>query len=497
MGLAVIILRTPDLAILTFYREGLIGQPTGQGVLTGALESRQVNRRFDQRTNWPHRIEHPVETGKARLATTNHRLYFAGFRVAHQHGRLNLLHALAPTKTLEGLTQRGLGLDLQDRIEAGEDAQPLLGQVFLTVILTQLALDQIKERRERTVGQTAALGNGQRLRFGLRRLLHRHHALLNQQIDHQIAARQRALGIAARIVVGRPLDHPHQQRHLMQLQLGQRLTEEVLTGQTEAMHRTLAILPEEHLVQVRLQNGLLVVVQFQQHGHHGLGQLALQAALTGQIEILHQLLGQGASALTQLACRGIDPDRTGNRLERNAVMIPEFTILDRHQGFHQVGRHLIKLDKHTVFMMRGIQPADQHWFKTGHRQCRTIGLAQAGDIAAGETHPNALRRLQSFIKLEAPAVQLHRIAVNRNCPGAIADTFAAIAQGRQLGQEVLARKLLPDEQLQRPRIDLGRHRPALTGEFLLHHGIQVHGKTCQHHQADQAQLEQQTQPGPR
>ncbi|MCY1554321.1 hypothetical protein D9M68_908860 [compost metagenome] len=71
-------------------------------------------------------------------------------------------------------------------------------------------------------------------------------------------------------------------------------------------------------------------------------------------------------------------------------MIEKLAILDRHQGFHQIGRHLIQLDQQAVFLVRRVQPANQHRFQTGHSQTAAIGLAQAGDVIAGEAHAHTL-----------------------------------------------------------------------------------------------------------
>ncbi|MNN47476.1 hypothetical protein D3C81_1618970 [compost metagenome] len=68
------------------------------------------------------------------------------------------------------------------------------------------------------------------------------------------------------------------------------------------MHRALAILADEHLVEVGLENLALVVVHLQQYGHHRFGQLAAEGALAGQVEVLHQLLGQGTATLAHGTC---------------------------------------------------------------------------------------------------------------------------------------------------------------------------------------------------
>ncbi|MNP25432.1 hypothetical protein D3C76_1182400 [compost metagenome] len=67
------------------------------------------------------------------------------------------------------------------------------------------------------------------------------------------------------------------------------------------MHRALTILPDEDFVEVGLEDLALVVMQLQQNSHHGFGELAAQAALAGEVEVLHQLLRQGTAALAHAA----------------------------------------------------------------------------------------------------------------------------------------------------------------------------------------------------
>ncbi len=99
---------------------------------------------------------------------------------------------------------------------------------------------------------------------------------------------------------------------MMELQLRQRLAEEVLARQTETMHGAAPVLPEKYLVQVGLQYLLLVVVQLQQNRHHRFGGLAAETAFVGQVEVLDQLLGQGTATLAYLAGRQVDPDGAGD-----------------------------------------------------------------------------------------------------------------------------------------------------------------------------------------
>ncbi len=269
----------------------------------------------------------------------------------------------------------------------------------------------------------------------------------------------------------------------MQLELGQRLAEEELAGKAETVHRPLTVLADEHLVEVRLQNLLLVVVQFQQQRHHGFGELASQAALVGQVEVLDQLLGQRTTALAHMARGGVDPDGPGNRLGRDAEVMVEVAVFDGDQRVEQERRHLVDLDQDPIFEVLGVQATNEQWLKAHHRQTRVVRAGQRSHVVAGKTHPHRLCLFHAFIELEATGVEVDGIAIDRGRTRTIGHAFTAITQGIELGQEVVLAQLLSDEQLQRPGIDLGRDGPALAGELLLDHGIEIDRKTGEHDEA--------------
>ena len=148
MGAAVEVLGGPHLAIRTFDRQRVIGQPTGQRVLAGFFQCSEVNRGLDQRANRPHGIQCAVETGETGLAAADHGLHLAGFRVGHDHGGFDFIRTFTAGQALEGVVDRRFGLHLQDGVEAGEDPKALFGQVFVAVVFAQLALDQVDKAGE-------------------------------------------------------------------------------------------------------------------------------------------------------------------------------------------------------------------------------------------------------------------------------------------------------------------------------------------------------------
>ena len=261
------------------------------------------------------------------------------------------------------------------------------------------------------------------------------------------------------------------------------------------MYGTLAILTEKHLVHVGFEDLALVVMQLEQHRHHGFGGLARQGTLVVQVEVLHQLLGQGTTALHQAPGGGVDPQRTGDPLGGNTEVIEVVAVFHRHQRVDQIGRNLIQLDQDAILLMRRVQTADQQRLEPRHGQIAAIALVQAGDVVPGEAYPDSLRRLGAFVELKTAAVQFDVVAGDRHRPRTVDHAFTAIAQRIEFAQEVVLGQFLPDEQFQRSGIDLRRHRPALAGELLLHDGIEIDGKTGQDDQTDQAELDAPGEPG--
>ena len=377
---------------------------------------------------------------------------------------------------------------LQQGVKASKNAQPFAGQILVAVVRTQLTFDQIHKRRVAGIGQAAAQGHVQRFVLGVGRFLLTDHALLGHQIQYQVTPCGGAFRVAARVVVGGALDHPYQQRNLMQLQLLQRLGKVILTGQAKAVHCAVAVLTEEYLIEVGLEDFFLAVMQLQQHRHHGLKALADNVAISCQVKIFHQLLGQGTAALTQAAAGQVDEHGAGNALGRHAKMLEELAIFHCHQRVHQIRRSLIQTDQNTVFVMSRVNAADHQRFKPRHDQ--VLGATNTGDAVTVKTHAYALRLLGALEELEPAGIDINTAAAHRHLPRPIGRVALPIAQGLQLGEEIVAAQWAAGIQLQRARKDLGRHRPALAGKLLLHDGIKIDRQSPNQHQTDQPELEQ-------
>jgi len=321
--------------------------------------------------------------------------------------------------------------------------------------------------------------------------------LLGDQVEDQVTPRQRTVRVTPRVVIRRPLDHANQQGDLVQFQLRQRLAEEELAGQAEAMHGALAILADEYFVEVGLEDLALVVMHFQQHGHHRFSQLTGEATLAGQVEVFHQLLGQGTAALAHRTGRSVDPHGPGDGLGRHAEVAVEVPVLGGYQGFEQVWRHLVDLDQDAIFEVLRVDAADHQRLKAYHVEFLAVGTGEVCHIVAGEAHTHELRRLHTLVELEATCIEVDGIAVDRRRARAVGRAFTPVTEGVEFGEEVVLAQFLAAEQLQRPGIHLGRDGPALAGELLLNDGIKVNREAGDDHQADQAELQGPAQPGAR
>ena len=81
-------------------------------------------------------------------------------------------------------------------------------------------------------------------------------------------------------------------------------------------------------------------------------------------------------------------------------------------------------------------------------------------------------------------MHFNRIGRHRHAARPTDRLLAAISQRVELGEEVVPGQLLPDEKLERARINRSGNRPALAGKLLLHHGIEINGDAREYHQGD-------------
>ncbi len=132
-------------------------------------------------------------------------------------------------------------------------------------------------------------------------------------------------------------------------------------------------------------------------------------------------------------------------------------------------------------MTRRVQAANQHRLQPRHGQIAAAGQLQPRDMLPGKTDAHRLRRLGPFIELKTTGMQVDVVSGDGDRARTFNGCFAAIAQGIQFDEQIGLGQFLSSKQLQRPSIDLGGHRPALAGKFLLHQGIEIDRKAGDDH----------------
>ncbi len=298
---------------------------------------------------------------------------------------------------------------------------------------------------------------------------------------------QGPLGVAARVEIGRPLEHADQQGRFGIVQLRQRLAEEKDRRQAEAVDGPVAVLAEVDLVDVGFENLLLAVVGLQQQRHDHLGELAAQGALGGQEEILDQLLGQGAPPLDTVAAGGLDQGPE-NPPRVDAVMGIETPILRSDQAVdHRVG-NLGEPDQDAVFVVAGIDAADQGRIEADQRQRVPLLAGDFPDPVAtkGDAHP--ARRLGAVGEDEGARDQFQGRVVGAIGPRLLRSLLhLAVAQPAELPLQCRRAQPFVGIQLEGPGIDLGRQFEAFPLEARPHRVIEVGGVEGEEDQPGQGQ----------
>ena len=300
---------------------------------------------------------------------------------------------------------------------------------------------------------------------------------LVQLAQHEVAAIQRTLRVAPRVVEGRPLDQADQQRDLLGLQRLQVTTEPELGAGGHAMDRLAATLAQVHLVEIGLEDGALVVARFHDQRVQHFVELAGDRLLLADAEqaAAGQLLGERRGALAALAT-GADgyPHRAGNAGQVDAVVAVEVLVLDRLQAGHQQIRRLIHADQAALFLLLPVQRGDACRIQPrGLQRLAVVGVAQRSDRAVGQRQLQPARSDAAIDIVVAAAGNNETPTVHRIGGRLLALSVIAVGGRGQLGLQGRRVQRLARRKHQRTRIHTGRDLPAQLTEALGHLLVQV------------------------
>ena len=227
---------------------------------------------------------------------------------------------------------------LQPRVERGAHRQAAAIQLVLAEAVENLAahlLGEIFGGEDLRSG--LPLDDAERLRLGGLALVLGGKAVLDDAVDHPVAAGHGPVGIFERIVVARRLGQRRKIGAIGERQLVQRLVPIRLGGCRHAIGADAEI----DLVEIELEDLLLGEGALDADGEDRLFQLPLDGLVAGQQEVLGHLLGDGRGAdraPARLQIAHIGDDGADDALNVEAAMLIEVLVLGGDEGLDDAGR---------------------------------------------------------------------------------------------------------------------------------------------------------------
>ncbi len=173
----------------------------------------------------------------------------------------------------------------------------------------------------------------------------RHEPVRQQPIEHLGEPVAALLGMHDRVVGGRRLHQPRQEGRLDEREVAGLLAEVGLGGGADAVR----VLPEEHGVEVTLEDLVLALVLLEPDGVGHLQQLVASVAFEpGHVVVLDDLHRDRRGALHRTLGREVRQRRPEQAADVDAVVDVELAILDREEGLDHVPRDLREGDRLAV-----------------------------------------------------------------------------------------------------------------------------------------------------
>ncbi len=347
-------------------------------MVASRLQGAQVDEWFDQGTERTPAVQRAVEAVESDIAPADDGDDVPALRRGHDNRPFELGGRIFPAiQPGELPVQRELGLLLSTRLQAGVDPQACLGQILLAIVASQHAAHEVEIAR--IVGADAACQNTQRFPGrGLCRLA-AHDSLVRHELEHEVTSRLSTSRMTTGIVIGGSAHDRDHRCDFGQIQLRQRFAEIELARKPEAMHRPVAVLAEEDLVDVGVHEIGLAEMRLEREGHDGLLHLARYRAPRIEEVAPDELLGERAAALLELARPHIDPQRPQERFRIHSVMPVELAVFDRLQRRRQQRRDLVRGDDDPIFTVDREDTADHQGLQAHDRQILPRAVTQAFD----------------------------------------------------------------------------------------------------------------------
>ena len=445
-------------------RHRLVGQHRGERERRRercaiGIERREIDDRLERRPGLALGVRRAIKLTLGVVAPADKRANRASLRVQRDHRGLQPAVSLRAAQSLMILLERrdivghrvnrvGLKFGVERRVN--------LESLEITVEAGDFGYERSHVIGEiRRAPQPRRLGdlNRRRDRGGVGRVVD--HAGLLHHAEHDVAPLAAIIGMSARVIQRRRLDHSDQHRRLGRRHLGQVLVEKISRRLRHPVDRRAFVLAHRHVVDVAFENFIFAEPNFEHRGDRQLFELAAEAALATLHERPRELLRERAGALGQamrskIGNRSLDDS---NRIDSRMVI--EKTIFVGQQSLRQVRLQLAKLDLDPLGR-RARKEASDH-FRLEHRlglgDAERIGNAR--DSRALQAHPHHLGRVLLRTDLERSQVNRNRIFRASIFAGGIGRRHRRIAQLRQPIQQPAAIEVVAGANRERRRENRG------------------------------------------
>ena len=332
---AVVVVRGVAAAVRQLDVERRVEHPGAHGELP-RLDRRRVGEHLEGGAGLAGDDRHVVFTaGHVGAGGSNHGQHRAGLRIDGDQ---------RPVRDVLSLERHHLGTHLtfgdrlQVPVEGGHHREPAVFQQVRAVRLLQLRGDPMDETRRLDIIRSRRLLQGERLGgdgLGLRRA---DVVGFDHRREHHPLSQLGTVGVGKRIELGRRLRQTGQEARLCQGQLAGGLAE---VGLRRGFHPIGAVSVKD-AVQVGLEDLRLRVLMLDLDGEDGLVELAQNRSITGQIDVLDQLLGDRAPALVEAQVEQVlQPGLSGAQQVEPAVLV-EGPVFDRDRRLPHRRRHLVE-----------------------------------------------------------------------------------------------------------------------------------------------------------
>ena len=205
----------------------------------------------------------------------------------------------------------------------------------------------------------------------------RDHPLLEHRPEDLVAAGDGPRGVDERVVRGRRLVEPREQRGLGQGQPARRLRE-VRPGGCLGPVGEVAV---EDRVEVGREDLVLRPGPVELHGEARLGDLPLDRALVRDVEVADELLADRRPALDDPSRLDVPPERPRDPLRVDPAVLVEPPVLDRDRRLAEPGRDL--RERHDLPVALGRDHAEKRAVGgIDERVLADLGRPQRGEVAA-------------------------------------------------------------------------------------------------------------------